>query len=915
VSTEVQLRPADIKGQLRHIMRRRDEPRPVALFGTGAACQVEVEGVIWDVRPVGCELELRAALTGTEHDTAVAFLMDYDDRLPLDVACRLAGQKVHPVDRRARLANLFGARKVAPGFAATALADVLLEELPDVPAIAGTLLQPDDAWRRYLFVRLNLPLETPPDVASLLRIALDKREEGVQFGRRRDDEGWGRLLEEAATWLERKAGPAARAVWAAWTSGTTPDLVAWLVHLDAARRANDKHATKLLRMMVRVSQGADETWLDESLAAPLCGALKGLLESLEASALREVLRRAGQLFDDPDFAAARRASPWLEEGFDALQDELASALEAALRGLKGLPTALQVFRDLEEHHLANSGASAERVHQVRSAAVRLTTWLAWLEKKPLPDEPGWTCMSSLARWYDEEGGWVDWAREELRTQTTNHAALDEAHRQVLERADHVRRGLDRRFAHATQAWYAAGKPATEVLPIERVTRDVAAAFLEEPNRRLLVVLLDGMSVSVATRLLEGQDGWAPVMWNPGKHRKMPPAIASLPSVTATSRAAFFAGKHEPRFGGESESKDPSRFADNVFLRDFAGTPAGPRLFLKPDLGSSNELAKPLLDALRDEGERVVAVVVNAIDDQLKGSDQITIPYEQPHSIPVLERLLQVARETERAVLLVSDHGHIPAHVMKGNKPPEGTKANGHRWRSLGPGQAPQEGEVELPDGCWKPHGVKSSALFWDERRAWGNAVFGAHGGLTLAEVVIPVRLIAPDWLFTVMQPPDDNLRTQEQRPPRWWRLEAPPPTSKRKVAAPPPLPTPQPTLFPTAPPPRKPAETPEVTFELHPLASALAKSELYKAKTLGQQEDRREMAIMFVDALLRAPGYAMPRAAFARAVGIKARRVTGRIADLGFLNADGFTVLEDDAVAKQVRLHFDRLIAQYGLDP
>ena len=130
MSTEVQLRPADIKGQLSHIMRRRKETRPVALFGTGTACRIDVEGVPWDVRPVGSELELRAALIGTKHDTAIAFLVDYDHRLPLDVACRLAGQKVHPVDRRSRLANLFGARKVAPGFAATALADVLLEEFP-----------------------------------------------------------------------------------------------------------------------------------------------------------------------------------------------------------------------------------------------------------------------------------------------------------------------------------------------------------------------------------------------------------------------------------------------------------------------------------------------------------------------------------------------------------------------------------------------------------------------------------------------------------------------------------------------------------------------------------------------------------------------------------------------------------------
>lgn len=911
MSVEIRLRPADVRGVLRALQRKRGSlDKPVALHGTGDPGLVEVEGVQVDVIPVRSELALRAALLDAAHDTAVAFLVDFDDRLPLDLACRLTGQKVYPVDSRSRLANLFGARKVAPGFTGTALAAILLEELPDLPPIAGTLLQPDDAWRRYLHLRLGLPLDAPVSVPALLRVAVERPEDGVRFGRRRDDKGWARLLAEAGDWLERRAGVAARAVWKAWLAGSAADMVAWLVHVDAARRAADKHATLVLRVALRNVRGAEEAWLDEALGAPLCAAAEELLSSLPAAELRALLRRAGQIFDEPEFAAARRASRWLPEGFDALQDELARGLVDALRDPAALPTALSVLQQIEVHHLATSGAHAVRAHRVREAAVRLVTWLAWLERKPLSDEPGWTGMAALARWYDEEGGFVDWARDELRTQTTGHLALDEALRPVLERVDQVRRDFDRRFAHATLAWYAAGKPATDVLPIERITRDVVKPFLEAPNRRLLVVLLDGMSVSVATRLLEAQDGWAPVTWTPGKHGSMPPAIAALPSLTSTSRAAFFAGRHEARFGNESEGQDSNRFAANPWLAGLAGTSAGPRLFLKPHLGSPNELARPLLEALRDEGERVVAVVINAIDDQLKGSDQVSVPYEQPHSIPVLERLLRAAKETERAVLLVSDHGHVPAQVMKGSKPPDGTLKHGHRYRALAAGQVADDGEVTLPEGCWKPPGAKGVAVFWDERRAWGTARDGAHGGLTLAEAVIPVRLLAPEWLHGVMQPPDDHLRTQDAPTPGWWRLRLPPTAARSRPA---PQPAPQPSLFTTAP--AATVEPPAPADRLHPLAEALARSDVFRAKALEQTDTQRARAIGFVNALLMASGHAISRDAFARAVGIKKRRITGEVAQIGFLNADGYTVIEEDPLADQVRLHIDRLTVQYGLRP
>jgi hypothetical protein len=911
VRAGVQLRAADIRSQLRAVMRHRSVPKPVALYGAGSRGKVEVDHVIWDVVPVRSELELRAELADTQDDHAIVFLLDYDDRLPLDLACRLAGQRVHTIDRRLRLANLFGARKLAPGFAAGPLVDVLLDEMPELPPITGTLLQPDDAWKRYLHLHLKLPAERPT-VAVLLGAALERPEDGRAFGARRKDQTWVALLGEAGAWFERSAGAAARVVWDSWTQGAPQDLVAWLVHLDAARRSQDRSAQTLLRQALRYARDADEAWLAEPVAEPLCTALESVLSRLEPARLRVLLHRASQIFADPDFAVARRASPWLIEGFDALQDDLAGAMSAALKDSAALSGAFVAFEALARHRQAAADEGAERQQQVREAGVRLLNWLCWLERFPLPEDEGWLAVGALSHWYDTEGGWVDWARDELRNHSTGHERLDTVLREVLARADELRRGLDRRFAQAVLSWHSADKPSHEVLPIERVLRDVVARFLEPSNRRLVIVLLDGMSVSVATRLVESRDNWAPVDWTPGKHRRMPPAIAVLPTLTATSRASFFSGRHETSVSpGSSEAQDPDRFARHAALSDLAGSAAGPRLFLRGNLGSANALSAPLLAALRDGNERVVAVVINAVDDQLKGSEQVSIDYERPGSIPLLERMFQVAQETERSVLLVSDHGHVPVQQLKGSPLPDSAPDHGHRWRALRPGQAIQEGEVELPEGCWKPKGAKSVAVFWDERRCWGEARVGAHGGLTLAEAVIPIRLLAPNWLYDTLQPPDDGLRTHDQEHPRWWRLQLPPTASPAPRAPVVPQPV-QPTLFPDRQPTPKPLPAPAPLIERHPVAAALAASERFQARSQEQRPEEVERALGYIDVLLKAGG-AMPRDAFARAVGIKAHRLSGRIAQVGFLNADGYPLLEHDLQGDQVRLHLAHLKAQYGI--
>ncbi len=903
------LQAADIRSQLQALARLAQHPRPVALHGCGERGQVELEGHTWQVEPVRSELELRAVLMQAGSNPALVLLVDSSDPLPLDVACRLAGQRVHVIDRRRRLAHMFGARGTAPGVVHSVLARVLLEEMPeDLLPIGGTVLQLEDAWRRYLALHLHLPADRKLDLGSLLRSALEQPEAGSTFRQRRDDARWGCLLQEAEKYVTAGLGPAGLPLWRAWLAGGQEDLLAWLVHVDAARRADHPGSLVVLRSALRYAPGVEPTLLDEPIAGPLCDALDGCLESLPEEPRRRILQRAAALFDDPDFAPARRASPWLPEGLVALEDELAKVLERACQGGEALDLAIGLAERIGRHRLAGIDRTAQRRDAVRLAGVRLATWLAWLKRKPLPDSPGWTGLAALVRWYDTEGGWVDWARDELRSHTTGNPRLDAALRPVLTRADAQRRQLDRQFAEAVVAWHQVDKPARDVLPIEDVARRVVAPFLQEhPARRLLVLVLDGMSVSVATRLVTGLDEWAPLAWAPPQAAGVPPALAALPSTSATSRAALFAGRCLPRHGDESEGLDPQRWAANDAVLPYAGTDAGPRLFLKGAIQREGDLHPELVRVLADEQERVVAVVLNAVDAELWGSDQVAVDYGRPQSIPLLDRLLRAARDSQRAVLLTSDHGHVPAQVGSGQPLPDGSQG-GHRYRTLGPGQAPQDGEVPLPEGCWKPKRSRAAALLWDERRCWGRGGVGVHGGASMAEVVVPLRMLAPCWMRPVA---NDPLHTVDTHVPAWWRLQRPAPARRRAPAAPRQL------TLPVQPAPASTTATaaPTVASEGgHPLKRALASSSLFKAQARDQSDAAIKRALRFVDALLQAEGNQLAVATFANRVGVPSRRVTGLIAHAGFLNADGYAIIESDPVSRQVRLHRERLLAQYGLE-
>jgi hypothetical protein len=72
--------------------------------------------------------------------------------------------------------------------------------------------------------------------------------------------------------------------------------------------------------------------------------------------------------------------------------------------------------------------------------------------------------------------------------------------------------------------------------------------------------------------------------------------------------------------------------------------------------SGRGLSDQVRTALLDGEQRVVAAVVNVVDDLLFKGDQIH-PRWDLDAAPVLRELLDAARMAGRAIVLTSDHGH------------------------------------------------------------------------------------------------------------------------------------------------------------------------------------------------------------------------------------------------------------------
>ena len=109
----------------------------------------------------------------------------------------------------------------------------------------------------------------------------------------------------------------------------------------------------------------------------------------------------------------------------------------------------------------------------------------------------------------------------------------------------------------------------------------------------------------------------------------------------------------------NSSAEQHSFASHADLMAASRSGYPPQLFHKGELieAGSTELSQALRAAIRNQYQRVIAVVLNAVDDHLAKSDQVRLSWTIAQ-FQHLDALFYEAPLAHRAVVITSDHGHV-----------------------------------------------------------------------------------------------------------------------------------------------------------------------------------------------------------------------------------------------------------------
>ncbi|MBO6936778.1 MAG: BREX-2 system phosphatase PglZ [Deltaproteobacteria bacterium] len=917
----------DLRADLEEAYRRKRHHHLFAYFGTGDEQTLKLVNVgDFHVVPVRSELELRERLPKLADDDArMAFLVPWTGDIPLDISGRFAlNGRVRRIGKDARLRHLFAVGEVEGEALRSPLVSYLLR--PDNTGrypVGDGRLTADAMWDTWLARDWSVPTEGGLALDTLLGwAAIDKR--GAQFAHAMKAEEARGVREALLEHLAVRTGPTGPILWSAWEESRGATVLELAMLFEALAESPLAAVRMWIKTRVRellgVESEAEVLEVARSLGREAPSALRYVERNAGATTARTIAKGADERVDDEEVRAAliestRLPSAWAQR-LDALGDILLRASSKPSAEL--LEDATGAFRALDGHVFFKDEEQRQSLQRTEMA-VRLLAWLVArpdqaLEPSPTPQGEA----EELGRWYAEEGGYVDWARRWARG--TGDSKLTKGVQAIVRAADEARADLDRRFAKSLVGWVDAGQPSHHVLPIQDAVQRLATKFLdEEPERRLLVLLMDGMAWAQAVELLESLGSraapWGPLAWHSTKSGRVgealyPVVFAGLPTVTEVSRSAFFAGKLMKPGSRLDTSKDPEKWAANSHVKKYAEGTDTPRLLLRSEGhtkgGSASQEA---LSLVADPKRRVVAVVVNAIDDSLKASHAVRHPW-RVENIASLPDLLDKAREHGRAILLASDHGHVPAdrlERMKELHPGAKSSGGGARWRPLPRADSPvADNEVAFfSSKVYTPKGAEGIALLSDDASAYaGNTHAGEHGGATLAEVVAPCLIVGCEESAAASLGNDEDLSVRAAFVPRWWHfdvrkevvdLEA---AAPRKTVKKPKKPEDDRQLgLPIAP--KKPKSVPPAPL------TAFSSSKVLEARV--RTAAARTEVVVAVETLLARQGV-MSASAFAAEMKVLPFRVGGFISKLQeVLNLDGYEVVRYDPATRQVHLDREKL--------
>jgi len=527
----------------------------------------------------------------------------------------------------------------------------------------------------------------------------------------------------------------------------------------------------------------------------------------------------------------------------------------------------------------------------------------WLSQQ----EPFQETFPELANGYQKELSFVDWAREsicrgeEVSTLTKAYQELDQV---VLAR----REEFNQAFAKSLANWTSVGSKFIGICGVEDVLSNVVAKIVGSDNRVLLVVL-DGMSWAVCHELLTDirQEHWFEGTLD--ESSAVPsPVIATVPSVTQYSRATLLSGQLTK---GDA-AVEKRNFEVNSALRQVCDKKYPPVLFHKKEVteGSRGVVGDDLSRAMLSPNNRVIGVVINAIDDRLSGAQQIRDTWSINRISP-LGSLLKLARDSGRVVVLAADHGHVwhrpDARLLDGE--------DSTRWRSK-KGNL-QEGEIAISGERVRDEAGQNTIIVpRTETIYYKRQQNGYHGGATPQEMICPLIILtdkssAYSGLFPCEYP----------KPEWWWSAPAATVAVEEPATVVVPIHTGRP-LFDNLPEEDRPSK--EQPKSVEPVQPAVTTDWIDRLLTSQAYKDQKEFVRRHApdDELVRrclvaldAQGGIMTPVAFSKAADVAAGRLDGLIALVQrLLNVDGYEILTLSRTENRIELNVTKLKRQFDLD-
>ncbi len=832
-------------------------------------------------------LAVREALDRYEREdtgTPPVLLVPFEaEALGWDVQARLAKRRLLAMAPWDVVRDLFRARRVDPRVVAEVwMAHVLMERTPagGYPPVAGDVLDADTAWSHVLGEVLGVHARRP-DVDALLAASVGP-EFASDYGELSDD-----AREAVRTHIERVAGPLAAVLMAGVETGHGSQLLALGLACDVLFPEEGVGSADLDRAAVRLEKYVGGRTLDGALGRQWASAARRVLDRLDMPEQSRAFEDASGILEAVRAEEHAGLSAVLPSGYDRRMERLGAALADALDGRGTSREAASALACVEAHRWSELDEESVRIERLRMA-VRLVRFL---------EDGGGIRPRSVAEAvenYVRQGSFVDWARSLLVGGDRDGgvaAVLDT----VSDRVRDVREQQNRAFAEHFAVWNEAPEPIDGAVLIEDVLRVVVAPVAQQAPTFVLV--LDGMGFA-SFRQLRGQlvdRGWEE--WSLSERDGRLGVVAVAPSITRLSRTSLLSGKL-----GDGVARDEKRaFASAGRLGKASTSGKRPVLFHKGDLqeGATSTLSAPVRAALADAGQRVVGVVLNVLDDSLAKSDQ-QLPLWQVDRIRLLSALLEEARVSGRAVVVLSDHGHVLES--------DGTALPGdgqERWRSYAEPVADEEVVLSGPR-VRKALGTDTVVVPWSERVRYVRKKAGYHGGASPQELIVPAAVFVPVGVqLSEGQPLRESL-------PGWWEAKEPEPVqatkglySNRTRRAASTVGEPQPTLF---------GAPPASTMARPRWAELVVQSDVYAAQRAlaGRLAPADEAAIRALQLLAEHRGRtAADRLASGLSMAADFHEFVVSLQRV--LNVDGYPILAYDSNDGHVRLDLDLLGQQFGV--